>query len=140
LWVPNEFLDLVPIRRSRRSRSRWAASLTAPPAPAGSPTEPALILGGGPIGLLFLAYAELSGASPIVVSEPNPDRAAVALDMGADHIVDPLQPNAMTTLNAWADGHGFPIVVDTLGTLLETALHAAAKGAEIWVFGVNHKN
>jgi threonine dehydrogenase-like Zn-dependent dehydrogenase len=89
------------------------------------------------VGLLFLAVAKLSGAAPLIVTEPNAARAAKALEIGADHVVDPTDPDALERITALTGGHGAATVIDTLGTLLEEALTLVAKAGEIFVFGVN---
>jgi threonine dehydrogenase-like Zn-dependent dehydrogenase len=139
--VPSEFLYLVP-----PGLDPYVAALVEPLACVLNgatranwlPEEPVVILGGGPIGLLFLAMAKLSGASPIVVSEPNPARAKVALDIGADFVVDPSEPESLERIAELVGGHGAPTVIDALGTLLESALTLVSKGGEIFSFGVNH--
>lgn len=141
LWVPSEFLHAVP-----RGLDPYVAALAEPLACVLNGTtraswnagEPVVILGAGPIGLLFLAVAKLSGAAPLIVSEPNDARRAVALDMGADHVVDPTEPDALAKIAGLTDGHGAPVVIDTLGTLLESALHIVAKSGAVFLFGVNH--
>jgi threonine dehydrogenase-like Zn-dependent dehydrogenase len=100
------------------------------------PGSPVVILGAGPIGLLYLVVARLAGAGPIIVSEPNPARAAKARELGAAAVLDPL-----------ADGHdaavldltagGAEVVVDTLGTLLGAAFRLTAKRGQILVFGID---
>lgn len=140
--VPSEFLYLVP-----SGLDPYVAALVEPLACVLNgttranwmPEEPVVILGGGPIGLLFLAMAKLSGAWPIVVSEPNPARANVALDIGADHVVDPREPDSLARIMELVGGHGAPTVIDALGTLLESALTLVSKGGEIFSFGVNHE-
>ena len=47
------------------------------------------IFGGGAVGLSALMAARLVGAAPIVVVEPMADRKALALELGADHVIDP---------------------------------------------------
>ena len=92
LWVPEEFLHAVPA-----GLDPYVAALAEPLScvlngttrASWGPAEPVVILGAGPIGLLFLAVAKLSGAGPVIVSEPNPARAALARDVGADYVVDP---------------------------------------------------
>ena len=105
-------------------RAQWTAN------------SPVVILGGGPIGLLYLAVARLSGASPIVVSEPTPARAQRARDLGADAVVDPRSDSHVDELIALTGG-GARVVVDTLGTLLGTAAQVAAKRGQILVFGID---
>ena len=141
LWVPDEFLHAVPA-----GLDPYVAALAEPLAcvlngttrASWGPAEPVVILGAGPIGLLFLAVAKLSGAGPVIVSEPNPARAALARDVGADYVVDPTDPETPGRIAALLGGHGAATVIDALGTLLTTALRLVAKGGEIFVFGVNH--
>ena len=51
------------------------------------PDEVAVVLGGGPIGLLVALVARQLGAR-VLLSEPNPFRARLAADLGLD-VVDP---------------------------------------------------
>ena len=53
------------------------------------PGESALVIGAGPIGLLYLMLLKAAGAEPLIVSEPSANRAARARELGADLIVDP---------------------------------------------------
>jgi threonine dehydrogenase-like Zn-dependent dehydrogenase len=141
LWVPDEFLHAVPA-----GLDPYVAALAEPlgcvlngtTRASWGPGKPAVILGAGPIGLLFLAVAKLSGAAPVIVSEPNAARAALARDLGADHVLDPADPETPERIAALIGGHGAATVIDALGTLLDTALRLVAKGGEIFVFGVNH--
>ena len=42
------------------------------------PGEVVLVMGAGPIGIMHLKLARLRGAGRVLVSEPNPERAAQA--------------------------------------------------------------
>ncbi|MCL6522225.1 MAG: alcohol dehydrogenase catalytic domain-containing protein, partial [Firmicutes bacterium] len=53
--------------------------------------DTAIITGAGPIGLFTLQCARLAGASQIIVSEPAPRRAALARELGADLVINPLE-------------------------------------------------
>lgn len=48
-----------------------------------------LITGAGPIGLAVALWARFMGARDVVVSEPAPDRRALALSMGATAVIQP---------------------------------------------------
>ena len=48
-----------------------------------------LVIGAGPIGLAVTAFAEMSGARDIVVSEIDPVRRARAATLGASALIDP---------------------------------------------------
>lgn len=139
--LPNEFLHKVPEGLDARTAALaepLACVLNGATRSNMQPGEPVVILGCGPIGMLFLAYAKLAGASPIIVSEIAPDRVALAREIGADHVVNPLDEDAVEQMVALTSGIGAPTVIDTLGTLLETAFEVVAKAGHVFVFGVNH--
>jgi threonine dehydrogenase-like Zn-dependent dehydrogenase len=142
LWVPASALHRVPSGLdpyiaalaeplacilNGTSRVRWHAG------------QSVAILGAGPIGLLFLAVAKLSGAHPIVVSDPNPMRRDLALAIGADAVIDPTDADARDQWLAHLGPDGARTVIDALGTLLANALDIVSRGGEIVLFGVNHQ-
>ncbi len=98
------------------------------------PGESAVVYGAGAIGLLFVAVFKASGASPVVVVEPNPRRRTVALQVGADHALSPedLAERRTALLPLGAD-----VVADAVGSALGDAIDVAAMGARIVVFGMN---
>ncbi|MFT5043187.1 MAG: aryl-alcohol dehydrogenase [Porticoccaceae bacterium] len=51
------------------------------------------VFGGGAVGLSALMAAKIVGAAPIVVIEPLANRRALALELGADHVIDPFAVN-----------------------------------------------
>lgn len=76
-----------------------------------------VIAGAGPAGLLFLQYLRrVRGVrGRIIVSEPNPQRMALATSLGADVVVDPRQqPLAEAVLDATA-GRRAELVIDASG-------------------------
>jgi threonine dehydrogenase-like Zn-dependent dehydrogenase len=140
LWVPDELLHKVPAGLDAHVAALaepLACILNGTTRARLNPADPVVILGGGPIGLLFLAVAKLAGAQPIVVTEPNQARAAVARRMGADHVVDPSRDGGVEEITEILNGTGAQTVFDTVGTLLATALSVVAKAGEIYVFGVS---
>jgi threonine dehydrogenase-like Zn-dependent dehydrogenase len=98
------------------------------------PGESAVVYGAGAIGLLFVAVFKASGASPIVVVEPNPRRRAVALEVGADHA---LAPDEFAARRASILPLGADVLADAVGSALGDAIDAAAMGARLVVFGMN---
>jgi L-iditol 2-dehydrogenase len=54
-----------------------------------APMESAVVFGSGPIGLLTVAMLRLSGAGRIYAVDPVETRRALALQMGADSVIDP---------------------------------------------------
>ena len=98
---------------------------------------PLLIIGAGPAGLILTRLAQFAGATPIVVSEPNDERRAAALDFGADHALDPGDKGWGAALDELSDGQGFDSVIEAVGApaTLELAVERAARGGRILVFG-----
>ena len=59
-----------------------------------------LIVGAGPIGLFHLQLSKIAGARKVIVSEPNEQRRKVALELGADLVVDPTKEDLPPSLTA----------------------------------------
>jgi L-iditol 2-dehydrogenase len=71
------------------------------------------IVGGGPMGLVHLITARAYGAFPIMVVEPEAERRAVALELGADAAVAP--DEAVAVGRDLTAGEGFPAVAMAVG-------------------------
>jgi L-iditol 2-dehydrogenase len=74
-----------------------------------------LILGAGPIGLLHVILARLSGAATIIVSDPNPLRREAALRAGADRAIDPLGEEVTAIVKAATEGLGVDVAIGAIG-------------------------
>lgn len=99
------------------------------------PGETVLVLGGGPIGLLYLLLFKAAGAT-VIVSEPTEHRAKTAAEFGADHVIDPTSrdlPEAVREILP----RGADVAVDTVGLLLIDAMNSVRKGGRVLVFGLN---
>jgi 2-desacetyl-2-hydroxyethyl bacteriochlorophyllide A dehydrogenase len=75
------------------------------------------ICGCGPIGLLCLQVALKAGASRALVSEPIPEKRALALKLGADVAVDPFNEDLIAAGKKLTDGRGFDSVIDASGNV-----------------------
>ncbi len=98
--------------------------------------EAGLILGAGPIGLLFIAMLKAAGVRPIFVAEIAPYRAEFARELGADEVID---PRAVDLVSAVQDrtGIGVDIAVDAVGSLAIPALQAVRRAGRVLLFGIN---
>ena len=74
------------------------------------------VVGGGAIGLLMVQLAKLSGASQIVLSEPNEKRRQVGLQLGANTALDPTRPDAQEAF-AQVLGGGANVVIECVGNV-----------------------
>lgn len=102
------------------------------------PGDSAVILGAGPVGLMFLLVFKAAGAGKVIVSEPAPFRADFARQLGADRVVDPRQED-LTEVVVSETGWGGDVVVDAVGSLLPQALPLARRGGTVLLFGMNQR-
>ena len=95
------------------------------------------VVGGGAIGLLMVQLAKLSGASQIVLSEPNEKRRQVGLQLGANAALDPTRPDAQEAF-AQVLGGGTNVVIECVGNVpaVKSAFQFAGKGATVLLFSV----
>ncbi|MBI4693930.1 MAG: NAD(P)-dependent alcohol dehydrogenase [Gammaproteobacteria bacterium] len=84
-----------------------------------------LVLGGGSVGLSAVLGAVVQGCAQIIVVEPQAGRRALALEIGATHVVDPAAGDVTAAVRAIAPA-GVRYVLDTTG---RNAVIAAAVGA-----------
>jgi len=79
------------------------------------------INGSGPIGLLILQVMKLAGATSLTVFEPIAERREVALEMGADHVVNPIGTDVAEEAKKLTDGRGYDVVIDASGSVKAVA-------------------
>lgn len=98
--------------------------------------ESAVVLGAGPVGLACIAALRMRGLGPIVVAEFSAKRRELALQLGADVVVDPRETPA---IEAWRKIDGLrPLVIfEAVGVrgMLDEAMRMAPRGARILVVG-----
>jgi NADPH2:quinone reductase len=94
------------------------------------------LIGAGPIGLLLLQTLRNRGAAPIVVSEIDPDRRALASDMGADVVIDPTEVDPVEAIREAVGPVDAGIEVVGKVATIEQAHAVTAKGGNTLIFGV----
>jgi L-iditol 2-dehydrogenase len=106
------------------------------------PGDTVLVMGAGPIGIMHTKLARLSGASRVLVSEPNQARGRQAERLGADRAINPLQENLAEILNQETNGQGADVIIVAAPAhaAQESALELAAIGGRINFFGGLPKN
>ena len=100
------------------------------------PGENAVVLGAGPIGLIFMTIFKASGAGKIIASDIAPLRLEYAKKSGADVLVNPQQDDVEAVVKRETE-IGAQVVVDSVGSLADQATRIAAKKGRICLFGVN---
>ena len=84
------------------------------------------VFGMGAIGLFVLQLAKLAGAYPLIAVDPIPLRRDVALECGADIVMDPTSCDAGLEIKLATDKRGADVCVDYSGHF--SALQAALRG------------
>ena len=81
-----------------------------------------VVIGGGIMGMLHLMCAKLRGAR-VILSEMDDTRRALALELGADEVINPREVDAVQAVKDLTEGRGADTVFNT------TAIPAVAKQA-----------
>jgi 2-desacetyl-2-hydroxyethyl bacteriochlorophyllide A dehydrogenase len=138
--VPDEILVALPEGLSLRD-----AALIEPTAVAVhdvrrgalSAGEQALVVGGGPVGLLVAIVARDVGAD-VLVLEVDPHRRAVISGLGFE-VLDPTSSDVAEHVEAWTGGAGVPIAFEVSGSQpgLDSAVQALAVRGRIVVIAIH---
>ncbi|MDQ7809030.1 alcohol dehydrogenase catalytic domain-containing protein [Amycolatopsis sp. A133] len=112
------------------------------------PGERALVVGGGPIGLLLAVVARRSGAA-VLLAEPDPFRRSVAEGLGLTAL-DPRAEGFPATVDRWTGGEGAAVAFEvsgaeagvatavgalaTRGRLVQVAIHPAPRHMDLHRF------
>jgi len=101
-----------------------------------TPNDTVLIIGAGPIGLMHIALARLSGALKVMVSEIIEERVAQAKHFGADCVLNPVKEDLVSRVKEETNGKGADVVIVTVASpeVQEQALEVAARHGRINIF------
>jgi L-iditol 2-dehydrogenase len=96
------------------------------------------VFGAGPIGLGVVAGA-VARRARVLVLEPNSERAALALKLGADAHVDPTSEGFLAELLDQTDGRGADVVIEASGkpAAMASALDVAGFRARLVMVGID---
>ena len=103
------------------------------------PADSVVIVGAGIMGLLHLTLVQRLGAR-VIVSEPNPARAAKARSLGAMVTIDPTSEDFVKRTKELTSGRGPDVVFCTVGVLaaVEQAVSVVAKGGRVMMYASVH--
>ncbi len=98
-----------------------------------------VVVGAGIMGILHLMLLKQAGAT-VFISEPDAGRAAFALEMGADAIIDPMDGCFPERVRAFTGGRGADAILCamSIGSVIEQAIEAVAKGGRVHVYASIH--
>jgi (R,R)-butanediol dehydrogenase / meso-butanediol dehydrogenase / diacetyl reductase len=100
-----------------------------------------LVTGAGPIGVLSAMYASAAGASSVIISEPNENRAALAARLDIGHVVDPTTGALDDLVGELTGGDGVDLAVECSGSTpgLSSCVTLTRKRASIVQTGLHTK-
>ncbi|MES5483320.1 NAD(P)-dependent alcohol dehydrogenase [Bradyrhizobium sp. INPA03-11B] len=97
-----------------------------------------LVCGGGTVGLSAVMAAVVQGCSTVVVVEPHAARRALALELGATHVLDPVEVSDLPSAVHAVIGVGVDFALDTTGRkdVLHESLACLAPHGTLGLLGV----
>lgn len=95
-----------------------------------------VVVGAGPMGLLHVLLARRLGIDPVIVSEPDEERAEIARRLGASDVVDPRRGELAPFVLERTNGRGADAVVVTAGLpdVLDASIAAARRQGVVSLF------
>ncbi len=87
--------------------------------------ESVVVSGPGPIGLLGVAVAKAMGAQPVILTGTRDNRLEIGKKLGADHVVNVRNEDAVEAVRRLTDGKGVDYVLECSGAT--NGLNDAAK-------------
>ena len=86
--------------------------------------EPALVLGGGLIGLFAMQLAKLSGGLPVITADLSHNRLQLAKQVGADYALNSEAEDLNDQLDKMTSSKGLAVVIEATGhpSVVNTAL------------------
>jgi len=95
-----------------------------------------LVIGTGPIGLMMLQLARMSGAGRLIVSELVPEKRQLAKKLGADVVIDPANEDIRDAINRACEN--LDCVIEAAGTPFtqKQAIELAGKCCTVMLFGL----
>lgn len=98
-----------------------------------------VIIGGGIMGMLHLMCAKLKGTRTIM-SEPYEQRRKLAMELGCDITIDPMQTDPVKAIKNLTDGRGAEVVFNTtpISAVAEQAVQMTGKMGRCVMYSSQH--
>jgi threonine 3-dehydrogenase len=96
------------------------------------------VFGCGPIGLWSVGLARISGSSTIFAVEPNHKRLDIAVEMGADYIINPREEDPVQKILDVTAGLGVDVVLEMSGHpgAIRQGFKALRNGGRVSLLGI----
>jgi len=98
--------------------------------------ESAIVMGMGVLGLMAVKLLRIAGAVPVIAADPVPEKRKMALELGADHALDPFEPGFAQTVKQLTNG-GANAAVEVTGNggALDGVLDCMARFGRVALLG-----
>ncbi|TVQ41279.1 MAG: galactitol-1-phosphate 5-dehydrogenase [Spirochaetaceae bacterium] len=139
LWVPRANLIPVPDHVSLVAAAMTepaAVSLHAVSKLRVASATVALVIGGGPIGVMVAQFLRIRGCTAVWVAEPDGRKRELARNLGFD-VIDPTAEDTVAAIAERSNGRGADCVVEAVGLALtfEQAFRACATFGQLVLLG-----
>lgn len=97
-----------------------------------------VVLGCGPIGIMAVDVAKAYKARTVIGIEINEFRRNLALELGADYVINPLEENVLEKVYEYTNGVGADVIGDFSGSkqAIETAFKYLKPGGGFAILGI----
>ena len=102
-----------------------------------TPGQTCVVLGSGPLGMMFAGMLKIQGAGKVLMSEPNEKRAAFARENQVDRVINPISEDLESIVLEETEGTGADLVIDAAGALFMDAIKIVKPAGTILLFGLN---
>jgi alcohol dehydrogenase len=104
-----------------------------------SPGTSVAIVGAGPIGLAALLTAQFYSPAELIVIDPDANRLNMAVQFGADHVLNNRETDVIAAVKALTEGRGADTVIEAVGVpaTFELCQELVAPGGVIANIGVH---
>src|SRR6202049_3512099 len=103
--------------------------------------ESVVVTGPGPIGLLGVAVAKAMGASPVILTGTRDNRLRIGRELGADHVVNVRNEDAVEAVRRLNGGKGVDYVVECSGApnAVNEAVRMVNRGGKVCLAAFPHQ-
>jgi threonine dehydrogenase-like Zn-dependent dehydrogenase len=100
--------------------------------------DASLVMGCGPVGLSIIAALKLKGAAPIIAADLSPRRRDLAIQIGADAVIDPKEKSPYETFRTGTSAHRPAVIFECVGIpgMIDEIMFNAPPNAKIIVAGL----
>lgn len=96
-----------------------------------------LIIGGGTVGLAAVMGAVIAQCQHIILLEPHESRRALALELGATHVINPLEQDVQATVRQLLpDGLNYALDTSGVESVMEQVFNCLASKSTFGLVGV----